>query len=170
MAKAEFLNKQTQTKSGIQCQRWDSQIPHEHEYKLVGPLSDLGSAGAFCRSPEQTGYSYPWCFTTDPKKRWEYCAADTLPQGRLLPHHTAWTPSPYKDRLSQVWGIPMLYKRLSRDRLVFNMEIPILVRRHLYIATAPWFPIKTSSGCLNIEISSYQYRESNYKDKIVLSS
>ena len=30
--------------------------------------------------------------------------------------------------------------RLSRDRLIFNMGIPILVRQHLYIETAPWSP------------------------------
>ena len=35
-------------------------------------------------------------------------------------------------------GIPMLKIRRSRDRLIFNMGIPILVRRHLYIETAPW--------------------------------
>ena len=33
--------------------------------------------------------------------------------------------------------IPMLKIRRSRDRLIFNMGIPILVRQHLYIETAP---------------------------------
>ena len=36
------------------------------------------------------------------------------------------------------YGIPMLKIRQSRDRLIFNMGIPILVSRHLYIETAPW--------------------------------
>ena len=35
-------------------------------------------------------------------------------------------------------GIPMLKIRRSWDRLIFNMEIPILVR-HLYTETAPWW-------------------------------
>ena len=35
--------------------------------------------------------------------------------------------------------ISMLKIRRSRDRLIFNMGIPILVRRHLYIETAPRF-------------------------------
>ena len=35
-------------------------------------------------------------------------------------------------------GIPMLKIKRSRDRLIFNMGIPILVRRHLYIETGPW--------------------------------
>ena len=34
-------------------------------------------------------------------------------------------------------GIPMLKIRRSQDRLIFNMGLPILVRRHLYIKTAP---------------------------------
>ena len=34
-------------------------------------------------------------------------------------------------------GIPMLKIRRSQDRLIFNMGIPILVRLHLYIETAP---------------------------------
>ena len=36
------------------------------------------------------------------------------------------------------YGIPMLKIRRSWDRLIFNMGIPILVRRHLYIETVPW--------------------------------
>ena len=36
-------------------------------------------------------------------------------------------------------AIPVLKIRRSRDRLVFNMGIPILVRRHLYIETAQRF-------------------------------
>ena len=35
-------------------------------------------------------------------------------------------------------GILMLKIRLSWDRLIFNMGIPILVRRHLYMETDPW--------------------------------
>ena len=34
-------------------------------------------------------------------------------------------------------GISMLKIRRSRDRLIFNMGIPILMRWHLYIETAP---------------------------------
>ena len=36
-------------------------------------------------------------------------------------------------------GILMLKIRRSRNRLIFNMGIPILVRRHLYIETVPSF-------------------------------
>ena len=81
-----------------------------------------------------------------------------------------WSPSQYKDCLSQVmitrliWTIwtpmasvpkkadklnlslpgmriPTLMIRRSQDSLIFNMGIPILVRQHLYIETAPWWPL-----------------------------
>ena len=55
-------------------------------------------------------------------------------------------PFQYKDRLSQVW-IPMLMIRRSRDRLIFKMGIPILVRRHLYIETPPRFPQNVCYQC-----------------------
>ena len=45
-------------------------------------------------------------------------------------------PSQYKDRLSS-YGIHMLEIRRSRNPLIFNMGIPILVRQRLYIEMAP---------------------------------
>ena len=35
-------------------------------------------------------------------------------------------------------GIPRLRIRRSRDRLIFNIGILVLITRHLYIETAPW--------------------------------
>ena len=46
------------------------------------------------------------------------------------------SPSQYKERLP-IYGIPMLKIRRSWDRLIFNMSIHILVRRHFYIEMAP---------------------------------
>ena len=42
-------------------------------------------------------------------------------------------------------GIPTLKIRRSRDRLIFNMGIPILVRQHLYTETVPRWLITLSS-------------------------
>ena len=49
-------------------------------------------------------------------------------------------------------GIRMLKIRRSWHRLIYNIGIPILVRRHLYIETAPWF----STGHLRIPILGRQ--------------
>ena len=45
---------------------------------------------------------------------------------------TIWAPSQYKGM-----GTPMLKIRRSRDRLILNMGIPILVRWHIYIEMGP---------------------------------
>uniref|UniRef100_A0A8W8MGF7 Metalloendopeptidase n=1 Tax=Magallana gigas TaxID=29159 RepID=A0A8W8MGF7_MAGGI len=52
-------------KSGDQCQRWDSQTPHKHS---VSALSDQKN---YCRSADKE--KWPWCYTTNPDKRWDYC-------------------------------------------------------------------------------------------------
>ena len=49
---------------------------------------------------------------------------------------TCRTLSQYKYCLNK-YGIPELKIRQSRDCLIFNMGIPMLVRRHLYIEMAP---------------------------------
>ena len=49
-----------------------------------------------------------------------------------------WAPSQNKDSLSK-YGIPMLKMRRSRDRLIFNRVIFLLVRWQLYIEVPPWF-------------------------------
>ena len=86
-AKAEIQIKQTQTKSGLQCQRWDSQSPHEHMFTDVAnfPDANITDAEAFCRSPQpQVGaYAYPWCLTSDPNTRLDHCKVAKLQQGSV---------------------------------------------------------------------------------------
>ncbi|OXB57260.1 hypothetical protein ASZ78_007520 [Callipepla squamata] len=58
------------TASGLECQRWDSQQPHSHGYLPENfPEKDLKMN--YCRNPD--GEPRPWCFTTNPNKRWEFC-------------------------------------------------------------------------------------------------
>ena len=53
------------TSSGLPCQRWDSQTPHEHKF------TNLANASNFCRNPN--GDITPWCYTTDPKIKMDHC-------------------------------------------------------------------------------------------------
>ena len=66
--KQEAFEHSVITVSGRYCQRWDSESPHKpnaghrpfnasHVENWCLPIKD----------------SQPWCYTTDPKVRWEYC-------------------------------------------------------------------------------------------------
>ncbi|XP_066298374.1 plasminogen-like isoform X2 [Branchiostoma lanceolatum] len=58
------------TSSGIPCQKWNSQVPHSHLFMpQIHP--DSGLTENYCRNPADD--VRPWCLTTDPDVRWEYC-------------------------------------------------------------------------------------------------
>uniref|UniRef100_A0A8C7ISC8 Hepatocyte growth factor a n=1 Tax=Oncorhynchus kisutch TaxID=8019 RepID=A0A8C7ISC8_ONCKI len=58
------------TPSGVTCQRWDSQFPHNHTYSPQNyKCKDLREN--YCRNPD--GAEIPWCFTTDPNQRLAFC-------------------------------------------------------------------------------------------------
>ena len=74
----DYLGEANQTIDGIPCQRWSSQTPHHHDYTDPNTYWDdkIEDAGSFCRNPSRpaTGYKrWPWCFTSDPARRWAYC-------------------------------------------------------------------------------------------------
>ena len=71
-------------------------------------------------------------------RRDKACMSPNMAPRALAPGQRLNIKTNIKKRLSHVWGIPMSKIRRSRDRLIFNMGIPILVRRHLFIETAPW--------------------------------
>ncbi|OWF55781.1 Hepatocyte growth factor [Mizuhopecten yessoensis] len=58
----------TCTWTGIPCQRWDSDYPHEHNY--YPGRSDLGNRCLLADG------NRPWWFTSDPSVRWDWCPVD----------------------------------------------------------------------------------------------
>jgi len=51
---------------------WSVQKPHEHVfYPYVYPTSGL--VDNYCRNPMGSEWPNLWCYTTDPKKRWDNC-------------------------------------------------------------------------------------------------
>jgi len=69
---ADYRGCQTKTKSGKTCQKWSSQSPHKHSRtpasKKYGKFKLVKN---YCRNPD--GEPGIWCYTTDKKKRWEFC-------------------------------------------------------------------------------------------------
>uniref|UniRef100_A0A8C1VEG2 receptor protein-tyrosine kinase n=1 Tax=Cyprinus carpio TaxID=7962 RepID=A0A8C1VEG2_CYPCA len=59
------------TASSIPCQRWNQQDPHQHRLS-VDVIPELRNAENYCRNPGGES-DRPWCYTTNPNVRWEYC-------------------------------------------------------------------------------------------------
>ncbi|NXT90407.1 PLMN protein, partial [Anhinga rufa] len=58
------------TLTGKKCQAWSSMSPHRHN-KTAEQFPNADLKQNYCRNPD--GDSRPWCYTTDPSVRWEYC-------------------------------------------------------------------------------------------------
>lgn len=63
----EYASTTAVTVSHRTCQRWNESSPHGHSYTAL-----LGDQENYCRNPDREPNG-PWCYTTDPAKRWEYC-------------------------------------------------------------------------------------------------
>ncbi|XP_063678733.1 uncharacterized protein LOC134814511 [Bolinopsis microptera] len=69
---ADYRGMGATTISGRNCQAWNSQLPHKHSRMEENyPFAGLG-AHNYCRNPDDE--EFPWCYTTDPLVRWEYCS------------------------------------------------------------------------------------------------
>jgi len=78
---ASYRGRKTKTNRGRICQKWASQSPHKHDPTPEKyPNSDLTSN--YCRNPDGEPNG-PWCYTTDSKKRWEYCGIPKCSFGGL---------------------------------------------------------------------------------------
>uniref|UniRef100_A0A672HQJ7 Kringle domain-containing protein n=1 Tax=Salarias fasciatus TaxID=181472 RepID=A0A672HQJ7_SALFA len=66
---ADYHGITSETISGKKCQMWNSMTPHRHNKTPENfPLRN------HCRNPD--GDRSPWCYTMDPKVRWEYCSLE----------------------------------------------------------------------------------------------
>ncbi|XP_063299407.1 plasminogen [Pelobates fuscus] len=65
-----YRGKISTTESGTECQEWENQTPHTHGY-IPSNVPEKNLIKNYCRNPD--GEPRPWCFTTNPSKRWEFC-------------------------------------------------------------------------------------------------
>ncbi|XP_017577202.1 plasminogen [Pygocentrus nattereri] len=85
-----YRGKVSTTESGLTCQRWDSQKPHNHGY-IPSVLPEKYLEENYCRNPD--GEPKPWCFTESPAKRWEFCSIPrcTTPPPTVVPQLDCFT-------------------------------------------------------------------------------
>jgi hypothetical protein len=69
----EYNGCENQTRDGYTCQSWASQSPHKHDIWKNFPDGSEEEAQNYCRNPDGSGEEGPWCYTTNPKVRWNYC-------------------------------------------------------------------------------------------------
>ena len=46
------------------------------------PDDTMDDAANYCRNPD-VGLKGPWCYTTDPSERWEFCEIDYCYEGEI---------------------------------------------------------------------------------------
>ncbi|XP_073915757.1 hepatocyte growth factor-like protein isoform X8 [Castor canadensis] len=60
------------TRKGIPCQHWSAETPHKPQFTPTSaPQAQLEEN--FCRNPDGDNHG-PWCYTTDPRTLFDYCA------------------------------------------------------------------------------------------------
>ena len=73
---ASYSGTVAQTSSGLTCQAWSSQSPHNHNMNDPDdfPDSTIADAANYCRNPD--GSPTAWCFTEDGKEDCDICPCD----------------------------------------------------------------------------------------------
>ncbi|XP_011299094.1 tyrosine-protein kinase transmembrane receptor Ror2 [Fopius arisanus] len=66
-----YMGNMNRSKSGLDCQPWDTQQPHFHN-KPPNVFPQIRYGKNFCRNAGGDELM-PWCFTMNPEVRWEHC-------------------------------------------------------------------------------------------------
>ncbi|XP_052075705.1 putative macrophage stimulating 1-like protein [Mytilus californianus] len=94
------------TRSYIPCQRWDSRFPHDHLNTEL--MKDHEN---YCRNPDEESEG-PWCYTMDPRIRWESCDVPFCGSTPAVPSHI-------KSQITTTYYTTAAYVNATSDSAVF---------------------------------------------------
>ena len=81
----DYQGTQSHTMTGRTCQAWSAQSPQKHANWGDSPAHfkhDDALPDNYCRALlKDTEHKAPWCYTTDPDKRWEFCGISKCTAG-----------------------------------------------------------------------------------------
>ncbi|XP_067339878.1 muscle, skeletal receptor tyrosine-protein kinase [Channa argus] len=82
------------TRSGLPCQPWSEQVPHQHRLS-VDVIPELKNSENYCRNPGGIS-DKPWCYTSNPNIRWEYCSMPRCGEAETVPVIMPESSSPHQ--------------------------------------------------------------------------
>jgi len=167
---------QTKTRSGRTCQVWGQDVPHSH-------TTGKNIEENYCRNPAYD--TTIWCYTTDPKKRWENC--DPLGTGvrRLTegmnntveianaPDHVRSVYGPERRLRSTNFKVPDGWKVTMAARSVCDADFDtrMLSSQYDYEREESWslnpmgFKLDVGAYSFSLSSESREFRKSNSKYK-----
>uniref|UniRef100_A0A8D0FLR3 Kringle domain-containing protein n=1 Tax=Strix occidentalis caurina TaxID=311401 RepID=A0A8D0FLR3_STROC len=66
-----YRGTEAKTQKGVPCQNWADNAPHKPNY-TPEKYPNAGLEENYCRNPDNDEKG-PWCYTTDPATRFDYC-------------------------------------------------------------------------------------------------
>ncbi|KAM9735091.1 muscle, skeletal receptor tyrosine-protein kinase [Menidia menidia] len=117
------------TRSGVPCQPWNLQVPHQHRLS-VDVIPELKNSDNHCRNPGGIS-DKPWCYSSSPNIRWEYCA---VPQCGAIA-----TAPVIKPDLTGPQKIPRLPPTTTASSPAYSMSVLVIILTS--IATAIFLTI-----------------------------
>ena len=122
---------------------------------------ELNNAKNYCRNPQNSGQR-PWCFTTNKKKRWEYCDIPKCIPGIIL---YCDTPSVYQVYSSIVlwfviYLINLMYTRYGHSKYNITTAVWVLITRKgfKHLTACALFSNMDCMSCPSLTLSKCGFR------------
>ena len=124
------------TRSGRTCQSWGAQCPHLHS-RIPEDVVDGQNDSNMCRNPDGSSPDGPWCYTVDPKVRWEYCNVSRCPLRGNTPFlnsltsiffsHEALCKAFYVTQKNNFYYISAKWSRALYKLIPFSLRVAFLI-------------------------------------------